>query len=226
MPLFYQHNINDDTKLGVWKIGENEDFFLIRVPLQRSISHPHKRLQHLAGRYLLQYLFPDFPYGLIQIADTRKPFLSNDAYHFSISHCGDYAAVVVSRSSRVGVDIELIKPSIEKIKQKFLREDEMQMLVNSGINLLLPPAVTPLTSNPEARTPNSQLLTLSWSAKEAMFKWFGDGAVDFRQHMQINTISGDTGQGWITCTFSKLVVTNLSVEYLIFDGLVMAWVVT
>ena len=47
-----------------------------------------KRLQHLAGRYLLYALFDDFPLEEIVIADTRKPFLENEKYHFSISHCG------------------------------------------------------------------------------------------------------------------------------------------
>ena len=73
MPLFFQQDIDDTTRLAIWKIEEEEAFF--HVPLQREITHPHKRLQHLAGRYLLKYLFPDFPTELIRIADTRKPFL-------------------------------------------------------------------------------------------------------------------------------------------------------
>ena len=101
MPLFFQHTINETTKLGIWHIEEEEDFFLAKVPLQKSITHPHKRLQHLAGRYLLQYLFPDFPYTEILIADTRKPYLPNDQYHFSISHCSDYAAVIISAIIKV-----------------------------------------------------------------------------------------------------------------------------
>src|SRR5450432_3750378 len=107
MPLFYQHTINHTTKIGVWHIAEPESFYLNKVPLPPVITHWHKRLQHLAGRYLLQELFPDFPYHLIEIADTRKPFLRDEKYHFSISHCGDFAAVIISTNSRVGVDIEL-----------------------------------------------------------------------------------------------------------------------
>src|SRR5688500_14753910 len=103
MPIFFQQDIDGDTKLAVWKIEEEESFF--NVPLHRDITHPHKRLQHLAGRYLLRHLFPAFPLDLIKIADTRKPYLDNEAYHFSISHCSDYAAAIVSRSKRVGVDI-------------------------------------------------------------------------------------------------------------------------
>ena len=102
MPLVYQQNINAVTKLGVWHITEQEDYF--QAPLQREITHWHKRLQHLAGRLLLKELYPEFPISLIRIADTRKPFLENEPYHFSISHCGDYAAAIVSREFRVGID--------------------------------------------------------------------------------------------------------------------------
>ena len=124
MPLFYQHNINQDTKLGIWHIGEPESFFLEKVPLKRNVSHPYKRLQHLAGRYLLSFLFEDFPLEEIRVADTRQPFLASEKYHFSISHCGEYAAAIVSGNSRVGVDIEVITPRIETVARKFLTEDE------------------------------------------------------------------------------------------------------
>src|SRR5699024_2654722 len=108
MPLFFLNELDADTRLAVWKIEEEELFFTEKVPLQRQITHPHKRLQHLAARYLLQHLFPHFPISLIQVADTRKPYLEDEAFHFSISHCGDFAAVIVSRAKRVGVDIELV----------------------------------------------------------------------------------------------------------------------
>ena len=128
---FFQNDIDADTRLAVWKIEEEEPFFTEKVPLHRQITHPHKRLQHLAGRYLLQALFPDFPIGLIQIADTRKPFLEDEAYHFSISHCGDYAAVVVSKTKSVGIDIELVSDKIRRIEHKFVNEGEAQLLKQS-----------------------------------------------------------------------------------------------
>ncbi len=128
MPLIYQHQINENSQLGVWHIAEGEDFFLERVPLQREITHWHKRLQHLAGRYLLTELVPDFPHELIRIADTRKPFLENEAWHFSLSHCGDYAAAIVSRDKRVGVDVELVSEKVARVKHKFLTEEELSMV--------------------------------------------------------------------------------------------------
>src|SRR5215210_6842215 len=132
MPIFFQHQVNESTRIGIWKIEETEEYFKGNVPLQRDVTHPHKRLQHLAGRFLLQFLFPDFPYELIQIADTRKPFLPAEQYHFSISHCGDYAAAIVSRASRVGVDIEVPTEKINRIQDKFLSADEKLKLATGN----------------------------------------------------------------------------------------------
>jgi len=217
VPLFYQHTINEVTKLGIWEIQETEAFFLQKVPLQREVSHPHKRLQHLAGRYLLQYLFPDFPYELIAIAGTRKPYLTNEAYHFSIAHCGDFAAALVSTSNRVGIDIELVRPLIEKVKNKFISEHEMQLITSEAAS--------------GRQTPTGQgqalhLLTLIWSAKEALFKWYGEGGVDFRQHMWVESINRNGDKGHLQCTFRKPGIMKINVEFKTFDSLVLAWVIS
>ena len=163
MPIFFQHQINENTRLGIWKIEETEEFFKGNVPQHRDVTHPHKRLQHLAGRFLLQFLFPDFPYELIKIADTRKPFLPDEQYHFSISHCGDYAAAIVSKDKRVGLDIEIPVEKIGRIMYKFLNAKE------HGIFNLIPGVEGGLVSN------SYQTPTLLWSAKESVFKWYGDG---------------------------------------------------
>ena len=176
MPLFYEHNINKNAKIGVWHITEPENFFLEKVPLHRQITHPHKRLQHLAGRYLLQYLSPDFPYHLIEIADTRRPFLPNEECHFSISHCGDYAAAIISKDMRVGVDIEMITPKIERVKDKFLSEGELGIALHTTHH-------SPFTIH--------DILTGLWSIKESLFKWIGDGSVDFKEHLHITRLETD-----------------------------------
>ncbi|HEV3326329.1 MAG TPA: 4'-phosphopantetheinyl transferase superfamily protein [Puia sp.] len=221
MPLFYQHNINDDTKLGIWHIQEPESFFLEKVPLKRDVSHPFKRRQHLAGRYLLAYLFPDFPVEEIRIADTRQPFLDDELYHFSISHCGAFAAAVVSRSNRVGVDIELVTPRIGRVAEKFLNEGEMQFF-NEDYTLFLE------QWGLRGRI-QQEFLTLIWSAKEALFKWYGRGELDFKRHMQLTgniRIEGD----WIKLpfVFEKDEIILLDLDAKIFDeqALTLAWVVT
>ena len=201
MPIFFQQQINESTRLGIWKIEETEQYFLGNVPLHRNVTHPHKRLQHLAGRFLLQFLYPGFPFELIRIAETRKPFLPEEEYHFSISHCGDFAAALVSTKHRVGVDIEIPVEKIERIKYKFLGVAEQEEW-------------------PDA---DRQTITLLWSSKEAVFKWYGKGAVEFREHILLS--HQDHASQTIDCSFIKE-NTGLVVQYQLFDALVLAYVLT
>jgi phosphopantetheinyl transferase len=204
MAIFFQQDIDKYTRLGIWKIEEPEEFFLNLVPLQREITHPHKRLQHLAGRWLLKYLFPAFPVGLIQIADTRKPFLENEAYHFSISHCGDYAAVIVSEKYRVGVDIELPSPKVERIRHKFLHREELALLQQKDMDSVIP-------------------LTLMWSCKEAVFKWWSYGNVDFSDQIRLSPLSLQPS-GVISARFIEKETFELELQYCLFDEICLAWV--
>jgi phosphopantetheinyl transferase len=211
MPMVYQQNINPSTRLGVWHIKEEESFFTTHVSVQRSITHPHKRLQHLAGRFLLKELFPDFPYSLIRIADTRKPFLENEAYHFSISHCGDYAAVLVSSEMRVGVDVELISNKVDRVKHKFLSPAEQNIITDlSGADDDL----------------NKTLLTCAWGIKESLYKWFGVGEVDFIEHLQINQLNLNGNTGTALCKILKAGQVNLLVHFLFLNGNCISWVVS
>lgn len=206
MPLVYQQNINATTKMAVWHITEPEDFFLAQVPLQREIRHWHKRLQHLAGRLLLKELYPDFPVALIRIADTKKPFLENEPYHFSISHCGDYAAVIVSKTYRVGVDVELVNDKIGLIQKKFMSEGEKKMF------------------NSQSSMNNIQCATLCWSIKESVYKWWGKGSVDFKRGMVLQSIHGDLSEGKVQCLFRN--ETDLVIHYLFFNNNFLTWVLT
>lgn len=207
MPLVYQHTINSDTKLGLWHITEDESFFLEKVPVKTGVTHPHKKLQHLAGRYLLPELFEQFPLEEILIADTRKPYLPQEQYHFSISHCGNYAAAIVSSKQRVGIDIEQPIDKILRILPKFLNTHERDLLSeNMSTSQLLNKA------------------TLLWSAKESLFKWYGNGGVDFKDHLHILTITGDEEEGKLSCNFRKEAEKQLTVHYRFIRELVMSWV--
>ncbi|MEO6547482.1 MAG: 4'-phosphopantetheinyl transferase superfamily protein [Ferruginibacter sp.] len=212
MPMVYQQNINLTTKLGVWHIVEDEAFFTSTVPVQREISHPHKRLQHLAGRFLLKELFPSFPYELIRIADTKKPFLENEAYHFSISHCGDYAAVIVSTQYRVGVDVELIAGKAEKVKHKFLSAIEQQILATIPY---FPYALF-----------GEKLITAAWSIKESLFKWQGASEVDFKKHLQILSMNINDNEGIANCIIMREITIDLPVHLLFFNKNCISWVVS
>ena len=202
MPLVYQQNINAVTKMGVWHIAETEDFFAA-VPLQKEITHPNKRLQHLAGRFLLKELCPDFPLQLIKIATTRKPFLEDEAYHFSISHCRDYAAALISKEQRVGVDIELVNEKIDCIIPKFLTTKECALIPQGDMK---------------------KVATLFWSVKETIYKWQGSGGTDFKKHINIEKFTGNLDEGIVHCLFKNSI--QLQVRYLFFSGNFLTWVLS
>jgi len=207
VPLYYQQNINETTKLAVWEIKEEASFFIQKVPFHQPVTHPHKLLQHLAGRYLLTHLFPDFPISLIEIADTRKPFLPQDEYHFSISHCGNYAAAIVSSNKRVGIDVEMVTQRVDRIKYKFLNIQELNNLAfgNNPVNEI-------------------KKLTILWSAKEAMFKWWGRGDIDFRDVMRTQPFALGTS-GVINASFFKNEFhQELNLQYKLQDELSLVWV--
>jgi phosphopantetheinyl transferase len=234
LPLFYKHTINQTTKLGIWKIEEDENFFLHEVPLQQNITHPHKRLQHLAGRYLLKYLFPDFPHDEILIADTRKPYLPGEQYHFSISHCGDYAAAIVSSTHRVGIDIEIPSVKVQRISHKFIHGNEQRWLNESSIighrsaiNQTKTGDRQPWT-HIKLQTTNYKLQTLLWSAKEAIFKWYSLGGVDFKEHIQLcGSISKNEDESFILpFRFQKKNIQYLNITSKICEVIVLSWIAT
>lgn len=207
MGLFFQHNINDFTRLAVWKIEEDEAFFLESVPSKRDISHPHKRLQHLAGRFLLKFLFPDFPSEEIEIADTKKPYLLNEQYHFSISHCGDYAAAIVSKKDRVGIDVELMADKIKRIAGKFLDEDEIE-LVETGSGDL-----------------DVELLTIFWSVKESVFKWWSYGNLSLKDNMKIRNVEEFPDQIVHVDFIREENEFPIQVNFKVFDEITLCWLV-
>ena len=64
-------------------------------------------------------------------------------------------------------------------------------------------------------------LTILWSAKESVFKWYGDGGVDFRKHIQLQHIN--ESDETINCIFTKT-DTHLTIHYRQFEHLVLACV--
>lgn len=206
MPIFYQKKLSADTDLAIWEITEPEFFFAERIQIQRQIHHSHKRLQHLAGRWLLPVLSKDFPVNLIQLTANNRPYLPGEAVFFSISHCGNYAAAITSISYPAGIDIELENEKLFKLQYKFLNNEELDIVAHQE-NLLFT---------------RIQLLTLFWSAKESVFKWYALGGVDFKK--DICLLSIDTANGSINGLFTKT-GKAFTIYYRRFGQLVLTWVV-
>ncbi|MGN7203311.1 4'-phosphopantetheinyl transferase family protein [Pedobacter sp. SAFR-022] len=171
MPVILNKIIDEHTRLAVWKIEETEEELFRGLQLKAheldfiaSLNNGKRLLHWLSTRLLLRTMLQTNDYIDSRMDDQGKPYLVNGDYQISFSHSFDYASVMISKDKQVGVDIELIKDKIQKIKNKFLKPEEL-----SGL--------------PEQD--NTLALYICWCAKEAIYKWYGKKGLEFKQHIDI-----------------------------------------
>lgn len=178
MPVIYKHDIDEQTTLAVWKIQEQEQELLAGLQLKqheldflKSLQKSKRLLHWLSTRLLLRTLMNTADYIDVRMDEHGKPYLVDSPYTISFSHSFEYAAVMIGKGKQVGIDIELIKPKIQKIKEKFMAEIELRQLDLS-----------------------TESLYICWCAKEAIYKWYGKKGLEFRKHIRLLPFTaGDQG---------------------------------
>ena len=66
------------------------------------------------------------------VTDKGKPYLEGGAYHFSVSHSGNIAAVAVNRDCPVGIDVEKIRPVSARIIFRFFSESDARFVLGGS----------------------------------------------------------------------------------------------
>lgn len=170
MGLWVKKNIGHSDWLAIWRVEEEEAFFLQQLDLQENESlelanlKGARRLEWLASRWLVHELLTGLGHEdryPVQKDEFGKPYLLGGPFQLSFSHSHGYVAVLLS-DQPVGVDLQAIVPKIDRIAKKFMREEELASL------------------QPETRLEH---LHFYWSAKEALYKAHGRRELDFRQHI-------------------------------------------
>lgn len=180
MPVFKSFHI-DASKVIIWHITEEEAYFASQSGLESTQNHLKKRLEYLSSRYCLKLLIPDINFGDIVKDKEGKPYLHNQDIHFSISHSYPYVAVAVNREQTLGIDIQTIQDKILRLQHKFLSEQEQQKCGN-----FIP------------------YITAAWCCKEAMFKKYALGGLDFKNNMPLSRFNIKEGKtGHATINFNK-----------------------
>lgn len=171
MPVVFSKKIDDQTSLGVWKIEETEPQLLSSLQLKQheldviaGLGNAKRALHWLGTRVLLRTMLNTADYIDCKMDEHGKPYLVNSDTHISLSHSYDYAAVIIGRDKKVGVDIELIKIKIKSIKHKFLSDVELAQKQIGD---------------------NTDGLYVCWCAKEAIYKWHGKKGLEFKAHIHI-----------------------------------------
>jgi 4'-phosphopantetheinyl transferase len=168
MPVYLQKQFDEDTFLAIWNISEHKDELLELIDEHIYDEHSDTRkgnLHWLASRALIRHLFKGHVIGVIK-DEFNKPSLTVDGkpYFISITHSYQYAAVIVSKTRPVGIDMERMDERIQRVKHKFTRDDEFVFLKLEKEN---------------------EMLTVIWSAKETLYKFYGKKELDFKLHLKI-----------------------------------------
>jgi phosphopantetheinyl transferase len=162
MPL-YLHQKTAQFELAVWHITEQlEDFAQLGIEADADIVNTNKKLQWCASRYLTRLIAG----SEVELTHDEfgRPHFSHNRVNISISHSNEFAAIIISNTTPVGIDIEPIHPKVERVAHKFMHEEELARL------------------EPETRI--VQLITY-WSAKEALYKLYGKKQLTFKTQLRI-----------------------------------------
>ena len=168
MPLFYSEE-KKDCRFATWKMEEIPDELLGIAALSEndmtrvnSFTHIARKKEWICIRLLLKSLHRNFSIGYLA---SGKPYLENSTAHISISHTKDYAAIIISDSFSVGIDLERIHPRILKIAHKFVSAEEEKFL--GAENKL-------------------EKLFVIWGVKEVLFKMHSIGELIFKEHLIVH----------------------------------------
>ncbi len=176
MSLKFTERINKHCEIGIWKIEESIDWFLSCLDLNEqevevfeSFVNEHRKRQWLSYRRLFKEIVKDIPVN-VEYDEYHKPYIRNHKGNISVSHAGDYSAVILSDHHQVGIDIEKITHRIEKIACRFLSEEEEDFISESE---------------------RLKYLYIIWGAKESLYKLYGKKNLDFQKQIRIQPFALD-----------------------------------
>jgi 4'-phosphopantetheinyl transferase len=210
MAIAYRQRIDEDTEFALWKIEEQAEDLYNQLQLNEqekafveNISNGKRHLHWLGTRVLLRKMLRTDEYIDCQVDEHGKPYLVSLPYHISLSHSFDYAAVMISKKSPVGIDIEQVKEKVERIAARFLSPDELAFIG---------------TDNRIAK------LYACWCAKEAIYKCYGQKEVSFMDDILLSPFNY-AKQGQLNATLTKGPVKNeYNVGYLQYEDYMIGYV--
>jgi phosphopantetheine--protein transferase-like protein len=211
MAIAYSKRLDDDTEFALWKIEEGAEDLYAQLQLNAEekdfvehLSHGKRHLHWLGTRVLLRTMLQTDEYIDCRIDRHGKPYLVNLPYHISLSHSFDYAAVMISKSGAVGIDIEQIQQKVERIAPRFLNADELASAMQNEQKV--------------------EALYACWCAKEAVYKCHGQKNISFAENIRLQPFTFTT-EGSIQAQLAKNdKILDYTVRYLQYKGYMVGYV--
>ena len=162
MPLHTKKHIKNGI-VALWHIEESKEQLWQMLPTswQDHIDYDKVHTHNIAARVLAHTVCPDFDF--LEKDQYGKPYFDSEEHKISITHAGDYAGFMFTKNRECGIDIEEITERVRRIQSKFVREDEAAF-IDEDLNGLY----------------------MLWCAKEAMYKYYGFKALDFKKHLKLD----------------------------------------
>ncbi|HKK87966.1 MAG TPA: 4'-phosphopantetheinyl transferase superfamily protein [Saprospiraceae bacterium] len=171
MPLIEHMVYPDRSESGIWKIEESKEELMHHLDLSKDerkemerFSWHQRQLQWLAVRWLLFKMSGRSLRGKVFKDTSGKPNLAESEFNITLSHSHAFVAAAAAPYP-VGVDIQVKSERMRRIIQKFADEKELQACQERE---------------------NLNLAHIIWSAKECMFKAFGQDEVSFSKHLHVS----------------------------------------
>lgn len=207
--IIHKEIIRETGLLAIWEISETKEELLnlfsptLREKAEKKIStlkSENRIVQWLAVRVLLYRLL--FQEKTIKHHRNGKPYLTDNSFHISISHSGNFAAIILHPTHRVGVDVEKKSQRILSLAKRFVSEKEYIEEENAEIHTLL-----------------------HWSAKETVFKILDEAEIDFKKHIEIQPFPLQSKGEMIVCEHRSSSNLTLKVAYEVLPEVVFTWAI-
>lgn len=156
MPVYGFSLCTSTISYLIWKIEESLETLRPQLPTQfladfqnENLSSPDRIRQSLAVRVALCYLLEklNLPISPLAKNERGKPILDYSSLYVSFTHTRYVAAVALSTSFPIGIDIEVVRSNLHAVQARFLCAKE----VKDANNCLAK-------------------LAIYWCAKEALYK--------------------------------------------------------
>ena len=139
MPLIRKQRIDENSWLAVWEMSESLEQLPVSSHVDLSAFPSLRRKREKLTEYLL----------LKELTGDESLVIRH------ISHTEGWAAMMLSKSHRVGVDIEYVSDRVNRVASRFIREDEQQATLAERL--------------------------INWCAKEAVYKFFTEQHLEFHE---------------------------------------------
>lgn len=207
MGLILKKYVDDDCLLGIWEITEdyNTLFSIIDLlPEDKNVlenfQNYQRKLEWLSVRVLINELVKKE--CRITYNGSHKPYLADKSHHISISHSKNLTSILVSKTKRVGIDLEYMSHKIHNIAHKFINKNEA------------------ITENPDQQRFH---LYVHWCAKEALYKICDKQDINFKQNLTIQPFEIKKEGMLNGLVHNRYGNDHFILNYFTIDGYVVVW---